>query len=1089
MSEKKEKKYDEKNLNELLEQLKNIYSKKRIILFLGAGIDKHIANIPSWSDFKKEYKNNDNFEVFQNILVIQEFEKEYINTLNEINTNNKNRFNKFVESLKSIYDKDQNDCTVDFLTTNNSSVIEKEIKISQNRVFTPYDKFTQVDKHQSILYYVHGNINNNTHIASFSQYYKYFSNNKFKELENLFEKRFYDKEENKIVIIIGYSLSEPHLLSLLWQLIEKGRQTAIFYITTSSITDELYSILISKKFYWINLTKIFTKDVEKNESNLYDEFYKHLEEKINSFIKDIKLDKSYIYNENSPFKKIKTVETKKELEDEVKAIKEKNINEEYIFHSLTNIALEKQYYEKTKLIILKYLYEEKKLNYNLINKNVSKSTFDFLDFYIRNNKNNYELKEDLFWIRDILKHNSYKANINKIKNIIDFIKNKINYAFSYDYLINMIIPNNGIKNKIKTSKLKFLFKKLKINKNTNWMEINLYFDIINSFFQNVNNLDLIECFENLKIIVISIKEMKSNHNLKKLEVENFYLIKLIKKYNLINKDEISNKFEKIKNIINKYNTNSENKKNKFNIIENEKIIFNLIFNIYILYFDTNDIDINNIYKTFKFYLIKNPNSFYALDSNSKNKYDLWEEFKNFFKENTIQETINEIKNKYEFYYDNDPFFIDEIIQKNIWFIIKSNLSKDTKIVESEFINKLNDIHNNKYYWKDTLISLSTFFENRILDLNSIIWADNLLCQIENVKNIKNDFYLVLKNEIKNNLQRDDSLFNIQLKSIKMKKIIENLFFKNNHILYYSCIENFLLYHWVSKKEITWNFIDKELREKIKKIINDYTFKMFYLIFFEYEKYSLDNDIKKEKFTKIEWLKINDFIEILQWQKYPKINHNEFFVKFNCYEKSLKFIYMQIFSNNNLNENEIKEDIEYFLEIMFNLKYELELTNNEHIYYRFDAFFKVKEKYETIIDYYLSKQYISLGVIKNIFYLVFPDKENILNFEPFIHKIKDLFLTIYKNKLSEENIKNLFEKIELKENIKRNVNDIFIDKKTIEYNSFLIALKYWIYNENIDHFNKVIKEEHQLDHKIEYELIQCFSKYLKSLEKFEKQKDK
>ncbi|MCB9202180.1 MAG: SIR2 family protein [Flavobacteriales bacterium] len=195
--------------NNYVSFLKDVLDKDRLVVFAGSGISKD-SGIPLWNELKKgiiSYLNEDTSEndplKIAQLLYNEKGEKEYNEIIKKLLYKDKGKYNplhEFIFSLNSQH----------IITTNYDDFFEKVIE-DEGLPFSLVSKDEDLPyaEHKRLLIKYHGDFENHNVVLKENDYLNFSNKNTLKEV---FVKSLFS---NKVILFVGYSVSDPNIKSLI----------------------------------------------------------------------------------------------------------------------------------------------------------------------------------------------------------------------------------------------------------------------------------------------------------------------------------------------------------------------------------------------------------------------------------------------------------------------------------------------------------------------------------------------------------------------------------------------------------------------------------------------------------------------------------------------------------------------------------------------------------------------------------------------------------------------------------------------------------------------------------------------------------
>ena len=545
--------------------------------------------------------------------------------------------------------------------------------------------------------------------------------------------------------------------------------------------------------------------------------------------------------------------------------------------------------------------------------------------------------------------------------------------------------------------------------------------IIESYLVNVITNEKFEriwdfTLESLRQIICKLLE-KRDLSLYNFQMEFFHPLQVIfnKTVNLNNNNNKINQIENLLNIISFIVENYEN-----NIHSGWIVIFNIIKNC--------------------LYLINNKN----LNEIIKNILEKLSEELNIFK----NEINNDILKSYVecfcyLFFDKNLIVFSKYQIQNfvikIFKIIENNNNNNNLIVNIENKNKKIEFMKNFLFYLDELIVINmNEYENLIWDLFEInfdlIFNENNMeffifyfyiiqhllilifynCNENN--NILKDFDNFEKNSLLNNLNNFNKNNNENIQFIYIKKILNEILNENN-------IEENVNNFYINNNNNEYNENKKIIMNDLKYIINEY---------------KKENNLLKNKIEIFNKIKENDIINIIK----------------NFFDKSFNFI--KILNNNKKNKLNYNYFFEILLQILFNYSiFVISFSKNENNN-NIEIIFEILIKYLKINFSDKNKFQQNLILFSNIKSTI--NENNLKNLSKYFYFYSNFLLNFIEKNNNNNNLidfYNLFTKIFLnflKINFQSNFNLIFNNNFIIKFFNNIINIREFILKEKNKNFN-------------------------------------
>lgn len=214
--------------------IKEAINNDRLVLFAGAGVSKD-SGIPLWLELEEGIKNRlnesttekDALKIAQ-MLYNEKGEKEYIDIVKGLVFKNSSSYNSIHEILFELNPQH-------IITTNYDNYFESVI----NDNGLPYsivskDEDLPYARHKKLLLKYHGDFKNHNTVLKENDYLEFSKNHTLKEV---FVKAQFS---NKLILFVGYSVSDPNLKLLIREiqyLLKKHYQRAYILTTKSEVSD------------------------------------------------------------------------------------------------------------------------------------------------------------------------------------------------------------------------------------------------------------------------------------------------------------------------------------------------------------------------------------------------------------------------------------------------------------------------------------------------------------------------------------------------------------------------------------------------------------------------------------------------------------------------------------------------------------------------------------------------------------------------------------------------------------------------------------------------------------------------------------
>ena len=291
--------------NNNVASLKKAINNDRLVIFAGSGVSKD-SGIPIWKELIEGIKNhlnelteeNDPLKIAQ-MLYNEKGEKEYNDIIRDILFKHLNNYNSLHEILFELNPQH-------IITTNYDSFFESVIN-DNGLPFSIVSKDQDLPyaKHKKLLIKYHGDFENQNLVLKENDYLEFSKNHTLKEV---FVKSLFS---NKVILFVGYSVSDPNLKLLIKEvqhLLKKHYQRAYLLSAKEKISN-------SEIRYFENLgINILAQNIDdKTTSKVY-----------NTTLSDVGLN---VFNKLRYIKDFKLYEYTNLLSDE--SSREKIINELY----------------------------------------------------------------------------------------------------------------------------------------------------------------------------------------------------------------------------------------------------------------------------------------------------------------------------------------------------------------------------------------------------------------------------------------------------------------------------------------------------------------------------------------------------------------------------------------------------------------------------------------------------------------------------------------------------------------------------------------------------------------------------------------
>lgn len=546
--------------NNNIASIKEAIINDRLVVFAGAGVSKD-SGIPLWVELEDGIKSRlnentnekDALKIAQ-MLYNEKGEKEYNDILKELLFSNSSSYNLLHEILLDINPQH-------IITTNYDSYFEDVIK-DEGLPFSIVSKDEDLPyaKHKKLLVKYHGDFENHNIVLKESDYLDFSQNNTLKEV---FVKSLFS---NKIILFVGYSVSDPNLKLLIREIqyiLKKHYQRAYLLTAKKEVSDSEV-----KYFEKLGVNIVFQEsqfvldDISKGEKlsdvgmNIYNQLKFIKEFKLYEYRSTLKRDSSKtklineLYDSLSRFHYIRVL-PQKTLASIYPLNKDAKAEAIYLVNDTTLKIFNEELYE------LIYSYEGKedenyskeekdKLNYSL-SRIIHAGIYSIGKADKPDSWGGYSVKEEI----DITKKIEFDANCECIDCLVDRYdySKAVNKIFKYNiadktdlwsdlvyaynlfrvrdfyscyYAFKNIITKSNRQNRLEVSFLaKYNLKRLKWAIQNDFYNDKIDWDDIQNIHKDIDKIDLDDELEKVKYFVdedvyLFLKEIRGGIYIQKL---------------------------------------------------------------------------------------------------------------------------------------------------------------------------------------------------------------------------------------------------------------------------------------------------------------------------------------------------------------------------------------------------------------------------------------------------------------------------------------------------------------------------------------------------------------------------------------------
>lgn len=256
---------DKNNYNNNVASIKEAIVNDRLVIFAGAGVSKD-SGIPLWFELEdgiknrlNEYTNEKDALKLAQMLYNEKGEKEYNDILRELLFKNNANYNLLHEIIFDLNPQH-------IITTNYDHYFENVIK-DEGRAFSVVSKDEDLPyaKHKKLLIKYHGDFENHNIVLKENDYLEFSKNNTLKEV---FVKSLFS---NKIILFVGYSVSDPNLKLLIREIqyiLKKHYQRAYLLTAKNEVSDSEIKYFENLGINIIFKNSSSDKEVETKEKKL-----------------------------------------------------------------------------------------------------------------------------------------------------------------------------------------------------------------------------------------------------------------------------------------------------------------------------------------------------------------------------------------------------------------------------------------------------------------------------------------------------------------------------------------------------------------------------------------------------------------------------------------------------------------------------------------------------------------------------------------------------------------------------------------------------------------------------------------------------